>query len=89
MARLQGELFSITKTKHKTYRVHLTLYRDGLEEEGVKEFQTLRDIPRFLISIVKGKIKYQPGTKLSVHFLYEDAHGIVFDNILPCRGIDV
>lgn len=77
----QAELFDIKKSKYngpEKYTVHLCVDYHEVEEEAIFRYSSLKDIPRYLISIEDGKVKFRKGLKVQVSHPFEDANGLVF-----------
>lgn len=79
----RSEVFTITKSKPgqynpKPYTVHLCVDYHGIEEEAIFNYETLSDIPRFLLSINKGRATFKRGQEVWVSHPFEDANGLLF-----------
>lgn len=74
----RAELYSIGKTKHGSYIVHLLVDYMGIEEEATFHYTNLADLPRYLFIIKNGKVRYRKGLTVWVSHPFEDGNGLTF-----------
>lgn len=85
----EAELHAITKTDGNAginYRVYLSVDYHGIEEEAVFHYESLKDIPRYLIDIKEGKPTYRRGLVCYVSHPFEDGNGLKFQYIYKSRS---
>lgn len=59
----------------------LSVNYHGVEEEAEFRYNSLKDIPRFLLTIKNGKPHFNPGQKVFVSHPHEDANGLIFQHL--------
>lgn len=60
------------------FTLYLSVNYHGIEEEAQFRYESLKDIPRFLLEIKNGRPHYKRGQKVYVSHPHHDANGLIF-----------
>jgi hypothetical protein len=72
---------NVTRTKKGTFKLHLSIDYDGIEEEAVLEYNALTEMPAGLIQMEGDKPIFKRGRKCKVYGVEQDAWGFSFSSI--------